>query len=154
MQEADESCTCHAGLLEGRDDGVDRIVLNAYFALGQQGGGFQHWWGRLAGSDEGLSDEALRRLAGRFSRRVHAYAQKHGIPIRHCRPDERKHELAEKHLPTDPAFRGVFLILVGKAPGLVWQVKRASNGQPHLQRQTRWPYVNHYHFPQPSHSPR
>jgi len=146
MQDADDFSTYHAGLLEGRYDCVDRIVLNAYFPLGQGGGGFRHWWRQLTGSDETLDNEHLLRMAGDFSRRVHAYAQKHGIPIEHCKPDERKHRLAEKRLPQDPNFRGVFLILVAKAPARVWKVKRARNGQPHLQTQSPWPYVNHYHF--------
>lgn len=146
MRDEDDFSSYHAELLDGRYDCVDRIVLNAYFPLGQEGGAFRYWWQKLTGSDEFLSEAALRQMAGRFSRRVHAYARQHGIPIKHCKPDERKHELAEKHLPGDPDFRGVFLILVGKAPGLVWNVKRCSNGQPHLERQTPWPYVNHYHF--------
>ena len=146
MQDPDDFSTYHAGLLEGRYDCVDRMVLNAYFPLGQTGGGFRHWWRLLTGSDKTLDTEHLQRMAGDFSRRVHAYAKKHGIPIEHCKPDERKHRLAEKRLPQDPNFRGVFLILVGKAPARVWKVKRASNGQPHLEPQTPWPYVNHYHF--------
>jgi hypothetical protein len=50
-------------------------------------------------------------MAGRFSRRVHAYAKRRQIPLRHCAPGERKHELAEQYRPQDPTFTGVFLIL-------------------------------------------
>lgn len=146
MQDADDFSTYHAGLLEGRYDCMDRIVLNAYFALGQTGGGFRSWWRELNGSDETLDNEHLLRMAGDFSRRVHAYARKHGIPIEHCGSGERKHKLAEERVPKDPNYRGVFLILVAKAPARVWKVKRACNGQPHLEPQTPWPYVNHYHF--------
>jgi hypothetical protein len=133
-------------LLEGHYDCVDRIVLNGYFPLGQQGGGFRHWWRQLTGSDQGLDQEHLQRMAGRFSRRVHGYAKQKGIPLVHCEPGERKHELAEQHRPSDPNFQGLFLILVAKAPGLVWEVKTGKNGIPHLERKTPWPYVNHYHF--------
>jgi hypothetical protein len=49
-------------------------------------------------------------------------------------------------LPQQSDFQGLFLILVAKAPGLVWEVKRGRSGVPHLQRKTPWPYVNHYHF--------
>lgn len=59
-------------LLEGCYDCVDRIVLNGYFPLGQQGGGFRHWWRQLTDSDQSLNQEHLQRMAGRFSRRVHA----------------------------------------------------------------------------------
>jgi hypothetical protein len=54
--------------------------------------------------------------------------------------------LAQTYLPQDPHYQGLFLILVAKAPGLVWKVTHSKNGQPHLQRKTPWPYINHYHF--------
>ncbi len=146
MQQLDEFSAYHAELLEGRYDCVDRIVLNGYFPLGQQGGAFRIWWRRLTGSDETLDQAHLQRLAGRFSRRVHAWAKKQAIPLIHCAAGERKHKLAERHLPQAPDFHGLFLILVAKAPGLVWEVKHGKNSTPHLQRKTPWPYVNHYHF--------
>ena len=39
--------------LDGTYDCVDRIVINAYFILGQTGGGFRTWWRRLMGDDAG-----------------------------------------------------------------------------------------------------
>jgi hypothetical protein len=120
-------------------------VLNGYFSLGQQGGGFRHWWRKLTGSDETLDQEHLLRMAGRFSRRVHAYAKRRRIPLVHCEPGVHKHPLAEQSLPTDPRFTGLFLILVAKAPALVWEVTTGLRGVPHLARKTPWPYVNHYH---------
>jgi hypothetical protein len=48
---------------------VDRIVLNAYFSLGHNPGGFRSWWRRLhEGSDYELDDTHLMRMAGRFAR--------------------------------------------------------------------------------------
>ncbi len=41
------------------------------------------WWRALYGSDADLDTEHLMRLAGRFSRRVHAYAHQHGLPLLH-----------------------------------------------------------------------
>ena len=146
MEQAGDFSAYNEALLEGRYDCVDRIVLNGYFALGQQGGGFRTWWRQLTGSDATLDQDLLLRMAGRFSRRVHAWGGQHGVPLLHCAPGERKHELAEKYLPADPQFRGLFLILVAKAPALVWEVKQSKTGAPHLQRKTPWPYVNHYHF--------
>jgi hypothetical protein len=127
-------------LLEGRYDCPDRIVLNGYFPLGAAGGG-RYWWRKLTGSDETLDQE----MAGRFSRRVHAYAKRRRIPLVHCEPGVHTHTLAEQYLPTDPRFTGLFLILVAKAPALVWEVT-SRGGAPHLTRKTPWPYVNHYHF--------
>lgn len=146
MRLNDEFSVGHQELLEGGYDCVDRIVLNGYFPLGYTGGGFRTWWRRLTGSDESLDQMHLMRMAGDLSRRVHAYAQAHGIPLVHCAAGERKHELAERHLPKSPRFCGVFLIVVAKAPALVWEVNRGSNGVPHLERKRPWPYVNHYHF--------
>lgn len=146
MTTKDDFTEYYEELLEGFYDCVDRIVLNGYFPLGQQGGGFRHWWRQLTGGDQGLDQEHLQRMAGRFSRRIHAYAKQKGIPLFHCEPGERKHEIAERHRPSEPNFHGLFLILVAKAPGLVWEVKVGKNGIPHLERKTPWPYVNHYHF--------
>ena len=144
MKPNDDLSDYYQELLEGRYDCPDRIVLNGYFSLGQQGGGFRYWWRQLTGSDQTLDQEHLLRMAGRFSRRVHAYAKRHRIPLVHCAPGVHKHMLAEQYLPTDPRFTGLFLILVAKAPALVWEVV-PRGGVPHLARKTPWPYVNHYH---------
>jgi hypothetical protein len=129
-------------LLDGTYDCVDRIVLNAYFRPGHNPGGFRVWWRRLTGSDATLDNAHLMRLAGRFSRRVRAYAKANRIPVIDCRVHERKHELAEQQLETTTVTEGVFLILVGKAPAPVWDV----SGKHHLERKRPMPYVNHYSF--------
>jgi len=69
---------------------------------------------------------------------------KHNIPLLYCRPKERKHELAEQHLPTDPHFRGLFLVIVSRANGLVWDVTPTKNGGIHLHKQYR--FINHIFF--------
>jgi hypothetical protein len=145
MKLHDDFSDYYQELLEGRYDCPDRIVLTGYYPLGQTGGGFRHWWRQLAGSDEALDQEHLLRMAGRFSRRVHAFARRHRVPLLHCQPGVRKHELAEQHRPPNPYFTGLFLILVAKAPAPVWEVT-VRGGGPHLARKTPWPYVNHYHF--------
>ena len=81
MIELDEFSRYYADFLEGSYDCVDRIVLNAYFQLGQTPGGLRAWWRQLHGTDDNLAKAQLMRLAGRFSRRVRAYAKKQGIPI-------------------------------------------------------------------------
>ena len=146
MEQSDDFSAHYHDLLEGRYDCPDRLVLNGYFSLGQTGGGFRTWWRRLTGSDETLDQAHLLDLAGRFSRRVHAFAKSHRIRLIHCAPGTRKHELAEQHRPADPKFTGLFLILVAKAPAPVWEVTTSRHGVPHLTRKKPWPYVNHYHF--------
>jgi hypothetical protein len=66
----DQVSVLYSEFLEGGYDCVDRVVLNAYFSMGQSGGGFRMWWRQLYGSDEHLDDNHLMRMAGRFSRRL------------------------------------------------------------------------------------
>ena len=129
-------------LLEGSYDCVDRIVLNAYFRMGHSGGGFRAWWQKLEGSDEHLDNAHLMRMAGRFSRRLRAFAKARGIPVVECKRGERKHELAEGYLAGHTGQPGLFLILIGKAQAPVWEV----TGKHHLEWKKPMPYVNHYSF--------
>jgi hypothetical protein len=144
MRMPDEFCQHYQSCLDGVYDCVDRIVLNAYFMLAQSEGGFRTWWRRLRGSDEDLDNTHLMRFAGRFSRRIHAYAQKQGIPLIHCQKGERKHELAKQHLPQNPTFRGIFYIFAAIAPAPVFHVSRSSKGITNIKRKIA--YVNHYSF--------
>jgi hypothetical protein len=43
---ADDFCERYGDLLTGSYDCVDRIVLNAFFPLGHNPGGFRTWWRR------------------------------------------------------------------------------------------------------------
>jgi len=144
MQTNDEFTQYYSELLEGEYDCVDRIVINAYYPMGQTPGGFRTWWRAVDGSDDRLDTAHLMRMAGRFSRRVRAWAKHNGVPVIDCAPGERKHEIAHEHMPSDPNFVGVFLILVSKSPAAVWQVKRFGKGGIDLRK--TWPYVNNYSF--------
>lgn len=142
---SDQLTENYADLIEGSYDCPDRIVLNAYFRVGHSPGGFRSWWRRLYGSDEDLDKSHLVRLAGRFSRRLKAYTSKHDIPMIYCKTGERKEEITEKHLPEDPDFFGLFLVLVGRAPGLVWDVSHTSDGRiRNLKGNYR--FINYYYF--------
>lgn len=137
----------YAELLDDTYDVIDRLVLNAYFPLALSQGGFRTWWRQLhGGSDETLDDTHLMRMAGRFARRVRGWAKKYNIPVIYCAAGERKHDVALKHLPTDPRFRGVFAVLVGRAPAPVWEVLRSERGGLHMRRKTPMPWVSHYYF--------
>ncbi len=139
---------CYSDYLDGSYDCVNRIVLNAYYPLGPSPAGFRTWWPCLKGSDETLDNTQLMRFAGRMSRRIRAYAKSHQIPLKSSRAGERKHEIAEKYLPTDPNFVGVFLILVARAPGVVFDIQRSKqNGKiTNIAKKKPLPYVNHYSF--------
>ena len=72
---ADDFCERYGDLLTGSYDCVDRVVLNAFFPLGHNPGGFRAWWRRWHdGSDDQLDDTHLMWMAGRFARRVKAWA--------------------------------------------------------------------------------
>ncbi|MBL8374769.1 MAG: hypothetical protein JNL91_09365, partial [Candidatus Accumulibacter sp.] len=94
MKQPDDLSAYYGELLEGRYDCVDRIVLNGYFPLGQQGGAFRTWWQALTGSDatldaifQGLIDRTrrlldvpiLRTLFGRQQRPRWRADRSHGV---------------------------------------------------------------------------
>ncbi len=77
------------------------------------------------------------RLAGRFGRRVRGWAKKHGIPVIDCRVGDRKHEIGEQYMPTDPTFTGIFCVLISRAPVPIWDVQRYGNNRNDRSRGTR-----------------
>ena len=103
---SDQLSSLYNDLLEGSYDCVDRVILNAYFSMGQSGGGLRVWWRALYGSDENLDDNHLMRMAGRFSRRLRAWAEANKIPVVYSSPGERKHDIATQHLSTNKAKPG------------------------------------------------
>lgn len=142
----DQLSALYSEFLEGGYDCVDRVILNAYFSMGQSGGGFRMWWRELYGSDEDLDENHLMRMAGRFSRRLRAWAKANQVPVVYCTSGERKHDIAEEHLSTNQVKPGLFMVLVSKAPALVWKAQRTATGKLQLAPKKPWPYVNHYSF--------
>jgi len=143
----DEFSARYAELLTGSYDCVDRIVLNAYYPLGHNPGGFRTWWRRWHDDgDDSLDDAHLIRLAGRFARRVRGWARANGVPVIDCVAGERKHRIAEDYLRDRTVGVGVFLILVARAPATVWKVKRSNRSGviQHLEKTRQ--FVNHYSF--------
>jgi hypothetical protein len=147
MKTPDAFAAYHAHLIEAAYDCVDRLVVNCYYPLGQVGGGFRTFWRQWQGDDSGLNDQALRQAAGDLARRLKAHCQQQGILWIECGPGDLKYEIAREHRPKDPAFRGVFAVLVGRAPAPLWEVRRNGQGQiTELRRTAQWPYVQHYYF--------
>ncbi len=138
----------YGDLLAGSYDCVDRIVLNAYCPLGHNPGGFRVWWRRWHGdSDEELDNTHLMRMAGRFSRRVRAWAGANGVAVIDCGRGERKHRIAEEYLASHTVVGpAVFLILVAKAPATVWEVRRGGQDNVIVNIAKKTAYVNHYSF--------
>jgi hypothetical protein len=134
----------YADLMAGQYDCVDRIILNAYYPFACSAGGFRLWWRSLYGSDDSLDNAHLMRMAGRFSRCLRGWAKKEGIPVIDCAAGERKHDIAEPYVPTDPKQTGIFLVLVNRAPASLWDVHRFGKAGIDLRRKAS--YVNHYTF--------
>lgn len=141
----DEFSETYAEYIEGQYDCVDRIVLNAYWSMGQNGGGFRVWWRSWQGSDDGLNTARLMRFAREYARRLRAYAEAEGIPVIDCESGVRKHELAETYIPDDPAFVGVFAILVSKFSAPTWHVKE-SKDKKRIHLEKKYPFVKQYWF--------
>jgi hypothetical protein len=142
----DQLSDYYSDLLSGTYDCVDRIVLNANFGLCYSPGGFRSWWRELHnGSDEDLDNAHLMRMAGRFARRVRAYAEAHRIPVMECSSEQRKHEIAEQYLQQHPRTRGLFLILVSRAMATVWEVQRSKQGVI-CNLEAKRAFINHYSF--------
>jgi len=86
-------------------------------------------------------------MAGRCSRRLRAWAPANNIPVVYCSAGERKHQTAEQYLSAHAVKSGLFLVLVSKAPALVWEAQKTGTGKlGPLVPQDPWPYVNHYSF--------
>ncbi len=143
----DEFSEQYQDLIEDSYDCVDRIVLNAYFPMAQDPGGMRVWWRALYGSEEDLDTAHLMRMAGRFARRVRAFAKDRGIPLVDCAPKEKKFEIAKTYLTQHDGKPGLFLILVAKARAPVWEVQQTKSGKiGDIHRKHPMPFVNHYSF--------
>ena len=138
----------YGDLLAGSYDCVDRIVLNAYYPLGHSPGGFRVWWRRWHDdSDEELDNTHLMRLAGRFARRVRAWAGANGVPVIDCGRGQRKHRIVEEYLATHTVVGpAVFLVLVARAPATVWEVRRGGERGVIVNVVKKSSFVNHYSF--------
>src|SRR6056297_2671189 len=134
MKANDSFSRYYSSVIDDTSDVVDRIVINAWFRLRTTGGGFRYWWRLLQGTDDNPDDTHLMRMAGRFSRRVRGWAKKNDIPVVFCGRGERKHQIAEEHRPTDPSFRGVYAVLIKRAPAAVFEVLQFEGGGFHIRR--------------------
>ena len=119
-----------------------------YFQLGQQAAGLRMWWRCWPGSDEGLNNTRLMRVAGRFARRVKGWAKGAGVPVVYSKSGERNEDLARGgYLPDDPGYEGVFVVIVRRAPGNVRDVEHTADGRiRRIKRKVPRPWVNHYAF--------
>jgi hypothetical protein len=143
MKTKDSLTEHYEPLLEGL---YDCIVLNAYIPMLMVPGGVRVWYRELKGNDRGLTTATLMKFAGRFSRRVQFFCKQRNIPLIYFASGERKHEEAEKLIPKDESFTGIFAIFVARAPSLLWEVKEFENNSIDIRRKKKTSSVNHYFF--------
>ena len=74
------------------------------------------WWRQLYGDDSKLDDTHLMRLAGRFGRRVYAYCKANQIAVIRREAKERGDEISPEHVEASKHKRGLFLVIVSRAP--------------------------------------
>ncbi|MDD5678474.1 MAG: hypothetical protein PHW60_10860 [Kiritimatiellae bacterium] len=141
---ADDFSTYYDEQLEGCYDCVDRIVVNAYYKMAQTPGEFRTWWRQLYDSEETLDRTHIMRMAGGFNRRLRGAAKKHQIPVVYVPMDERKDGIWEQYRPEASDFKGVFLVLVSRAPAPVWEVFRRKGRIVNIARKAKRPYVDHF----------
>lgn len=112
--------------LAGTYHSTDRLTLNGYFCYSCSPGGLREFWRRLFGGDNNLDNTHLSRFAGRFSRRIRAFAGKTGIPLIYTdkKTGKRKDEISKKYLPANPSFKGIFCIIAGRASAPLFNVRR------------------------------
>lgn len=146
MKYKDKLSVHYGEILEGTYDCIDRIVLNGYYPKGCSPGGFRAWFRDLKGSDQHLNNKTLMRMAGRFSSRINAFCKKKNISLVYFKAGERKHEEAEKLLPTDKNFTGIFAVFVSRAPAMVWDIKEFGKGKIDIRKKIPLPFINHYSF--------
>jgi hypothetical protein len=146
MKYTDNLTDHYQEILDGHYDCIDRIVLNAYCPMLLVPGGVRNFYRKLKGSDKDLDTNALMRFAGRFSRRIQAYAKSKSIPFKHFQSGVHKHTEAEALLPKDKSFTGIFAIFCSRAPSLLWEVKKFESGSIDIRRKKKLSFVTHYYF--------
>jgi hypothetical protein len=146
MKNIDHITEHYRQIIEGTYNCIDRLVLNAYNPQLHIPGGFRIWYRDLKDTDEGLCNASLIRMAGRFNRRVKAFCESNRIHLQYCKVSERKHEIAEKLIPKDKSFSGIFAILVSRSMSSLWDIKRFEKGGMDIRKQKELSFVNHFSF--------
>ena len=130
------------GFLDGSYDCVDRVVLRRTSSSASERR-CCGWWRCWQGSNNGLNNTRLMRMAGRFARRVKGWAKGAGVPVVYSKSGERNEDMAGDYVPGDTDFEGVFAVIVRRAPGNVWDVEHTAAGRIRRKKPRPW---DHYAF--------
>ena len=145
----DEFSLRYPDLVTGSYDCVDRIVVNAFYPLGHSPDGLRVWWRRLHNDgDDTLDNTHLMRMAGRFARRVKAWARPTACRSCTAGPESGRTASPTSTWPPTRWATGVSLVLAAKAPAPVWKAKRPPRtgvivniGEPNTSIHIIWRHV-------------
>ncbi len=79
-------------------------------------------------ADDAGVDLNVKKLRHYIASQLRAWAADSAVPVIDCTAGERKHLIAEEYLRTHSVGPGVFMVLVRKAPAMVWDVLRSADG--------------------------
>ena len=127
----------------------DRIVIRGHVPVLQGGdGGGVVSWARSLDPKIVLDTSWFESLTAKFHINVKKYAEEHQIPILTPTHNEDKHELAKEHLPKDPNFIGVYVIMKAREMTHAFASRKSiHNTNPQHRNITREErYVDHFYF--------
>jgi hypothetical protein len=133
-------------------DCIDRLYLNGYVPLLQRPENL--WW--FFTQHRGWpvpSPQLVTRLTDAFVASIEAFAQRHKIPVVHFERDQRKDDVARKHLARFKQTEGVVMIGVAQEMVSGFRIYQKDRGQPRRRGQPpRFAFyrgkvhVNQYYF--------
>lgn len=90
----------------------DRMVIRGHVPIlqGSDGGGIVSW-ARSLEPDAVLTKEWLESFTAKFHINVKKFAEEHNIPILPVNQHQEKNEIAQKYIPREKDFTGVYLII-------------------------------------------
>jgi hypothetical protein len=105
------------------------------------------WWRKFTATTRTWMTSICAIFQGHSPAACMRSSQSEGLRSSGAGTGERKHELAEPHVPKDPTFSGLFLVITGNAPAPLWEVKRNTAGQfTETRHRKNWPFLKHYYF--------
>src|SRR5262249_43734079 len=138
----DRLSTLYQDLLRGSCDCVDRIVLNAYFRMGHDPGGFRVWWpgpARARANAEKPQPMPEARPLHPAGSRLRQGTWHSGDRLSRRAAQTRS---GRRISGQDDGHPRLVSGPVGRAQAPVWDV----NAKHHIERKKPMPYVNHYSF--------
>src|SRR6266540_2475338 len=126
---------------------IDRLILNAYIPTLQMPGAMVTFLREVCGKPI-LSPVVFKALTDRFVAAVHAFTDKHGIPVLHATGRTRPGEVAQRALRTAARANrwGVVAVVVHQESARVFTSRHAGGRRTNFWVREERRLVNHYYF--------